>query len=134
MKATKFVVGAGAAFGILAVFLDWMSIEGKAVGLLKELPTSGMSNGGPVFLFLLGFPLLAAAIGAAKRFGRGMATMALLGGLLSAFMALVKYADIQSAGKMAKQLGVTVSVAPGYWILFLGSVLALAGGRAHCFR
>jgi hypothetical protein len=127
MKATKWIVGGGALLGIASVFMSWISVDGKANKLLDALPKTGMENGGPVFIVLLSLPLIAAVVGAAKRFGRGMAGLALAGGLLSAFMGLVKYADIESAGKIAKGIA-TVSAAPGYWLFFIGSVVAMVGG------
>ncbi len=127
MKQTKWIVGGGALLGIVSVFLDWMKLDGTVTGPLAALPKSGMENGGPVFIVLLALPLIAAAVGAAKRFGRGMAVLALLGGLLAAFMALVKYGDITDAAKLAKGMA-TISVAPGYWLLFVGSTVALVGG------
>jgi hypothetical protein len=131
MKATKWIVGGAALVGISSTFMDWMSIElgGLAKSVADDVPTGGMDNGGPIFIFLLGLPLLAAIIGIAKRFGRGMGVMALIGGLLATFLALVKYADISEAAAQLASAGMgQASVAVGYWVLFVGSTLATLGG------
>ncbi len=132
MKATKFIVGAGAVLGIAACFMDWAAVE--LTGLAKEVsgggfPAGGMDQGGPVFIFLLAMPLIAAAVGLLKRMGRGMGVLALLGGLLATFMGLVKYSDISEAGAKLAEAGMgSVSAAPGYWLMFVASVICTVGG------
>lgn len=129
MRPVKFVVLGAAALASIGVFLDWVSVSADAPKIIREaMPTSGMENGGPVFLFLLGMPLLAAGIGAAKRFGRGLSVLALIGSALASLFALVKYADIDGAGRQLAKLGGgsagAVSAAPGYWIVFFGATIA----------
>jgi hypothetical protein len=127
MKPIKFVVLGSALLASIGVFLDWISVSADAPKLLREsLPASGMENGGPIFLFFLGMPLLAAGIGAAKRFGRGLSVLAIIGSALATLLALVKYADIDEAGReLAKIAGSSaVSAAPGYWMVFTGSLVA----------
>jgi hypothetical protein len=132
MKATKWIVGGGALVGIAGTFMEWMTIELE--GLAKDvagssMPTSGMDNGGPIFIFFLCLPLCAAIIGILKRFGRGMGGLALAGGILSLLLAMLKYADISSAATLLSEGGMgNAAVAPGYWVLFAGSALAAAGG------
>ncbi len=132
MKATKFIVGAGAVIGIAGCFMDWAAID--LSGIAEKLgsggmPTAGMDHGGPVVIFFLLMPLIAAAVGIAKRMGRGMGVLALIGGLLSALIGLVKYADIEEAGALLADNGMgTVEVAGGYWVMFAGCTLALVGG------
>ncbi len=127
MKPVKFVVLGSAALASVGVFLDWISVSGDVPRLVKDaLPRSGMENGGPVFLFFLAMPLLAAAIGAAKRFGRGLGLLARAGAALATLLALVKYADIDGAAAELSKLGGsgTVGVAPGYWLVFCGALFA----------
>jgi hypothetical protein len=131
LKATKFIVGAGALLGIVGTFLDWATVEleGPAAGLGAAVPTSGMDNGGPIFIFLLALPLVAAIVGLIKRFGRGMGVLALVGGLLASLLALVKYADISDAGaEIARQSMGSMSVAGGYWVMFVGCSITAIGG------
>ena len=128
MKVNKWIVGVGAAMGIVSVFCKWMSVDKELTGALANLPVSGMQNGGAVFLVLLALPAMAATIGALKRFGRGMAVLALIGGLLSSLLAMVKFGDISKAAALGKQLSVTISVAPALWLLLLGSLAAALGG------
>lgn len=131
MKATKFIVGAGALLGIVACFLDWASVEfeGAAESVMAAVPRSGMDNGGPIFIFFLAMPLIAAVIGIIKRFGRGMGVLAFIGGLLATFMAMMKWADISEGGaELAKAQMGSMEVAGGFWLLFLGCTLATVGG------
>jgi hypothetical protein len=131
VKATKFIVGGAAVVGIGACFLDWASIElgGAAKKMAVEFPTSGMDNGGPVFIFFFALPLIAALVGVLKRMGRGMGVLAAIGGLLAAFLGLVKYADISDAGAKLADAGMgQVAVAPGYWAMFFASLLCLLAG------
>ncbi len=131
MKATKWIVGGGAVLGIVSCFLDWASIElgGASKAVAAEFPTGGMDQGGPIFIFLLALPLIAAVVGIIKRMGRGMGVLALIGGLLTAFMGLVKYADIDRAAAELASVGIgSVSVASGYWLMFGCSVVCTAGG------
>jgi hypothetical protein len=129
MKHLKFIIGGAALLGIIGVFLTWVNIEGAIPKLLgpDAIPTSGMDNGGPVFIFLLALPLIAAVIGILKRFGRGLAVLALVGGLAATFMGLVKGADIDDAAAELKKLGgaATLSYAPGYWVCFIASCIVL---------
>ena len=123
MKATKWIVGGGAVVGTVGCFMDWATVQasGAAKELLADFPARGMDQGGPIILFFLGMPLLAALVGVIRRMGRGMGALALVGGLISAFFALVKYADIQGAAtKMASAGMGNVAVAPGYWLVFVG--------------
>ncbi len=123
MKATKFAVLGLTILTMAAVFADWISVNGKnASALLQKIPRTGMENGGPIFLFFLSLPLLAAVIGMARRFGRGMATLALVGAALSLFMALVKYNDIEAAALSAEGLGASVEAAGGFWLFFVASL------------
>ncbi|MFO0554020.1 MAG: hypothetical protein U0271_36910 [Polyangiaceae bacterium] len=125
MKFTKFAVLGGALTAMIGVFLKWIQVGGDAPKtLLAELPMTGMDNGGPVFLFFLALSAIGAGVGSLKRFGRGLAGLSFGGSLLTVFMAFVKYADIEEAGHAAKELGVTVEVASGYWVLFIGASLA----------
>lgn len=132
MKATKFIVGAGAVIGIAACFMDWAAIE--LTGMAKAVagdtfPTAGMDQGGPVFIFLLAMPLIAALVGVLKRMGRGMGALAFIGGLLASFMGLVKYADIADAGtKLADANMGAVDAAAGFWLMFMGALIATIGG------
>lgn len=133
MKATKWIVGVGAVMGIAACFMDWATIEltglAKAVSSGSDFPAAGMDQGGPIFIFLLAMPLIAALVGVLKRMGRGMGVLALIGGSLSSLLALVKYADIADAGaKLAEADMGSVGVAGGYWLLFVGSAIAAMGG------
>ena len=131
MKANKFIVGVGALLGIVATFLEWavVDFDGPAAGLDIAVPTSGMDNGGPIFIFFSAMPLIAALVGVVKRFGRGMGVLALIGGLLATFLALVKYADISDAGAQLADQGMgSVGVAGGFWVLFVGCALAAVGG------
>lgn len=128
MKSFKFIVGGAALIGIISVFLKWISIDGKLPKVLAgAMPESGMDNGGPVFIFLLALPLIAAGIGALKRFGRGLSALALVGSLAAAFMAMVKYDDIEKGARAAAKLGgnVTMSAAPGFWVFLIASTAAL---------
>lgn len=131
MKSVKFAVLGATLLAMVAVFLPWISVSGDAGLLSSSMPRTGMDNGGPVFLFLLMMPLVGAAVGAAKRFGRGLAALSFIGGLLTVFMGLVKYADIDAAAVEAKQIDVVVSAAAGYWVFFLAAaavcVTSLAG-------
>ena len=128
MKATKWIVGAGAVIGIASTFLDWMSVELTGGGASTSVPTGGMDHGGVVFITLLCLPLIAAAVGALKRFGRGMATLALVGGLLATLMSMAKYADISEAAALLAEHGLgTASVAGGYWLLFVGAAIPAVG-------
>lgn len=127
MKSVKFGVLIATLVASLGVFLDWISVSGqlpRAIG--QGLPTSGMDNGGPIFLFFLAMPLIGAAIGIARRFGRGLAALALVGSLLASFLALIKYADIDEAAQELAKLGgsATVSAAPGYWLVVCGAFAA----------
>jgi hypothetical protein len=132
MKAVKLVVGGAAVMGMIGTFLPWIDVGGAgATGkFAAALPRSGMDNGGVLFLVLLAVPLLAALLGLRKGMGRGLGALALVGGLLSLFMALVKYADIQKAGRLAAKVSadLTISAGAGYWLLFAGSLIALLGG------
>jgi hypothetical protein len=119
MKATKFAVLGATVLGIVSVFLDWISISGKGGAVLDAMPRTGMDNGGPVFLFFFVLALIGSGIGVLKRFGRGLSVLTLIGGLLAAFMGLVKYADIESAASEAGKIGATVGAAPGYWLFFV---------------
>jgi hypothetical protein len=140
MKASKWIVLAGAGIGIISTFMPWITVESGGAGalgeaLLEELPTSGMDNGGPVFIFLLALALVAGIVGAIKRFGRGMGGLALAGGLLSTFMALVKYADIHDAASQLSGLGnATIGTAIGWYLLFFGSLAATMGGIAALIK
>mgnify|MGYP000178300774 CR=1 FL=1 len=129
MKATKFAVLGLTIIGMASVFMDWIAVGGKnAAAFADKMPLSGMDNGGPIFLFFLALPLLAAVIGISKRFGRGMGVLSLIGGLLAVFMGLVKYSDIGSAAQSAKGLDVSVDAAIGYWLFFVSSCgIFLAG-------
>ncbi|NUO48437.1 MAG: hypothetical protein HOV80_06240 [Polyangiaceae bacterium] len=128
MKPVKFVVLGAAALASIGVFLDWIAVTGDVPALIRDaMPKSGMENGGPIFLFFLAMPLLAAGIGAAKRFGRGLSVLAIIGSALASLLALVKWADIESAGDELAKLGGggSVGVAPGYWLVFFGATIAL---------
>jgi LPXTG-motif cell wall-anchored protein len=118
MKATKFAVLGATVLGMISVFLDWISVSGKSGAILDALPRTGMDNGGPVFLFFFILALIGSGIGVLKRYGRGLAVLTLIGGLLSAFMGLVKYADIEAAAKEATKIGATVDAGMGYWLFF----------------
>jgi hypothetical protein len=132
MKATKFIVGTGVVVGIAGCFMDWAAIDlsGIAEGLSTDrMPTAGMDHGGPVILFLLALPLIAALLGLLKRMGRGMGALAFVGGLLAALLAMVKYADIEDAGALLADNGMgSVEVAGGYWVMFAGCTIAMVGG------
>lgn len=121
MKATKFAVLGATVLGIVSVFLEWISVSGKGGAILDAMPRTGMDNGGPIFLFFFVLALIGAGIGAAKRFGRGLSVLSLIGGLLAAFMGLVKYADIENAAREASKIGATVDAAMGYWLFFVCS-------------
>jgi hypothetical protein len=132
MKSLKYVVGGSALVGIASLFLKWVAIDGNPPAIVAgALPTTGMGNGGPVFLVLLALPIVAAGIGAARRFGRGLSVMALLGALGAWLLAMVKLADISHAGDELAKLGVGVgsfslSAAGGYYVfLFATSVVVL---------
>lgn len=127
MKPVKFVVLGAALLASIGVFLDWIAVTGDVPALIRDaMPKSGMENGGPVFLFFLAMPLVAAGIGAAKRFGRGLSVLAIIGSALASLLALVKWADIESAGDELSKLGGSgsVGVAPGYWLVFFGAFVA----------
>lgn len=127
MKPVKFIVLGAAALASIGVFLDWISVNGDVPALVRDtMPKSGMENGGPIFLFFLAMPLLAAGIGAAKRFGRGLSVLAIIGSALASLLALVKYADIDEAGRELAKLGSsgTLGAAPGYWLVFTGALIA----------
>ena len=121
MKATKFAVLGATVLGIVSVFLDWISVSGKGGAVLDAMPRTGMDNGGPVFLFFFFLALIGSGIGVLKRFGRGLSVLTMIGGLLAAFMGLVKYADIGSAAREASKIGATVDAAMGYWVFFVSS-------------
>ncbi len=127
MKPVKFVVLGSAVLASIGVFLDWISVSSDVPAIIREgLPKNGMENGGPLFLFFLAMPLLAAGIGAAKRFGRGLSVLAIIGSALASFLALAKWADIDDAAIELSKLGAggTVGVAPGYWLVFCGALVA----------
>jgi hypothetical protein len=125
--------GGSALVGIVSLFLKWVAIDGKPPAIIADaLPTTGMGNGGPIFLIMLLLPIVAAAIGAAKRFGRGFAVMALVGALGAWLLAMVKLSDISHAGDELSKLGMgdggdfSVSAASGYYVfLFATSIAAL---------
>ncbi|NUP11447.1 MAG: hypothetical protein HOW73_35830 [Polyangiaceae bacterium] len=125
MKSLKFAVLGATVAAMAAVFLDWISVSGDLPSALEgTLPRSGMDNGGPVYLFLLSFPLIGAGVGALKRYGRGLAGLSFVGALLTVFMGLVKYADIDEAAREAGKIGANLGVATGYWLFFLGACAA----------
>jgi hypothetical protein len=136
MKNIKYVVGGSALLGIISLFLKWVSIDGSLGGalgsLVDALPTSGMGNGGPVFLFLLALPLVAAAVGAARRFGRGLSITALLGAVGAWLLAMVKLSDISHAGETLSQLGgqITTSAAGGFYAFLLATTVAVLASFA----
>lgn len=134
MKSAKFAVLGSTLLAVIAVFLPWISVSGDAGLFGSALPRSGMDNGGPVFLFFLMMPLVGAGIGALKRYGRGLAALSFVGGLLTVFMALVKYADIDGAAGEAKQLDVVVSAAAGYWVFFVAASAICAASLAALIR
>ncbi len=126
MKPIKWIVGGAALLGIASTFTNWMTWEGKLPKLLADLPASGMDHGGPVFIFFLALALIAALIGIIRRFGRGMAVLAMIGGLLSTFVSLLKYGDItEAAGILAKAGVASVSVAAGWYVLFFASAACM---------
>lgn len=125
MKPVKFIVLASTLVSILGVLaFDWISVTGSLPKLLSDLPRTGMDNGGAIFLFFLAMPLIGAGIGAAKRFGRGLALLSMFGSFVASFFSLVKYSDIDQAARTAKSLGVTLGVGMGYWIFFAGASVA----------
>jgi hypothetical protein len=132
MNPIKFVVLGSSLVASAAVFMNWISFKGELPKLLADLPVTGMQNGGPIFLFFLGLAVIAGAIGAARRFGRGLAVLALVGALCSTLLGILKWGDISDATKSAEQLGglVELSIAPGYWIFFLGSLVAFVASIA----
>jgi hypothetical protein len=127
MKQVKFAVLGSSLLATVAVFLEWVHVSGELPAILGALPRTGMENGGPIFLVLLAMPLAGAGIGAAKRFGRGLAGLSLFGALCASFLGLVKYADIEAAGREVGKLGAKLEVTAGvgYWLFLVGAVVAL---------
>jgi hypothetical protein len=135
MKSLKYIVGGSALVGIVSLFLKWVAIDGNAPAIIAgALPTTGMGNGGPIFLVMLALPIAAAAIGAAKRFGRGLSVMALLGALGAWLLAMVKLSDISHAGDELSKLGMggdfTLSAAGGYYVFLLATSIVVLGSIA----
>lgn len=133
MKQIKFAVLGSSVLASFGVFLDWIDVSGDLPSAISDgLPRSGMENGGAVFLFLLGMPLLAAGIGCLKRFGRGLAALALFGASLAMLFALAKSADIRHATEKLVEYGFsgTIDLASGYWVLVVGSVVSVVASMA----
>ena len=125
MKSIKFGVLGATIVAMGAVFMNWISVsEGVPKTVTEALPMTGMDNGGPVFLFLLGMPLLGAGIGALKRFGRGLAALSFVGSLLAVFLGLVKWVDIDDAAQELSAIGATIGGGSGYSIFFLAASAA----------
>lgn len=137
MKPVKMVVLGASLLAVVGVFLEWVSVSGSLPKVLAStLPRSGMDNGGPIFLFLLAMPLLAAGIGLKRPFGRGFAGLSLFGALGATFFALVKYSDIEEAGREVAKVakGVSVSAGFGYWIFFVGAAVAMVASVAGLIK
>jgi hypothetical protein len=137
MKPIKFAVLGSSVLATIAVFTEWAKIEGDFPSIVKDaLPTSGMGNGGPVFLFLLAFPLAASAVGSAKRFSRGLAITSFVGALLATLVGLAKYSDISHAGDELSKIGATgtITAAPGYWVFFVGALVTALASLAGIVR
>jgi hypothetical protein len=122
MKPIKLFVLGSSLLATLAVFSDWVKMEGDLPPIIKTaMPTSGMQNGGPLFMCLLALPLIAAGVGALKRFGRGLAVTSFVGAFLASLLGLAKYSDFSAATSEIAKLGATgtIGAATGYWIFLL---------------
>ena len=119
----------GGAMLIAGSFLNWFTIEGENFTGFSSAGSDDTKDG-PVFVFL---GVLAMGFGLAQLVARRVLAVAILAIVFAAFALLAAVADIGDVGNLldfADATGFAASRGPGLWIIFVGSLVALAGGIA----
>jgi hypothetical protein len=115
----------GGILVIVGVFLPWITVNGPK----GSFSTSGKDANEWAFLILGGFATVRGFSMARPQTFRFQLGAPLVGGVILAVFAALRWGDIQNALDVARgHAGITASVGIGFWAVIAGTVLVLLGG------
>jgi hypothetical protein len=119
------LVLAGGVLVIVGVFLPWITLNGPK----GTFSTTGKDANEWAFLILGGFATVRGFSMARPQTFRFQLGTPLVGGVILAILAALRWGDLQNALDVARtHAGITASIGIGFWAVIAGTVLVLLGG------
>jgi hypothetical protein len=119
------LVLAGGLLVVVGVFLPWITANGPN----GTFSTSGKDASEWGFLILGGFATVRGFSMARPGIFRFQLGTPLIGGVILAILAVMRWTDLQNALDVARaHAGYTASIGIGFWAVIAGTVLVLVGG------